>query len=294
MKRRSNCPLCESDSSYLADAYGTLEKEKVYKLYECKNCGYIFVQNPRTDYENLYNSDYYCGRGADPLVNYIYEAEHPDETLRILEWRGIVKVLNALGLNLRKAKCLDFGCGTGGFVYYARSHGYSFYAYDACAEYVCTKLETSFILSDNELALFRNDFDCVIMIEVLEHLENPVQVLSRIRRFMKKGALLFMTTGNSAPWRKNIMRWNYIIPELHLGYFSPQSLSILYKKSGFRPYTLPLESYDGLKDIILYKILKSFKFKKFSRLQNFFLYTPVCKLANMIYRISSMPIAIAN
>jgi len=56
---------------------------------------------------------------------------------------------------------------------------------------------------------FKNDlFDCVVMCEVLEHLNfNPVPVLQDIRRVIKPGGMLYLTVPNQTRLRN---RWDFL------------------------------------------------------------------------------------
>ena len=44
--------------------------------------------DPRFDFHNIYDENYYRGLGADPLVNYFFDAE---SDLRLLEFAGLEK-----------------------------------------------------------------------------------------------------------------------------------------------------------------------------------------------------------
>src|SRR5207249_643404 len=86
----------------------------------CEHCGFVAITDPCTDYAVLYDERYYRGEGADPLVDYAYELDHPDETVRVYEWRGIVTLLRDRVGKLCGKRWLDYGCGAGGLVRYAK------------------------------------------------------------------------------------------------------------------------------------------------------------------------------
>jgi hypothetical protein len=62
----------------------------------CPICGYAMIANPRTDYETLYDENYYSGKGADRCIDYMAELEHPGTTLRKFEWKGILGAVEHL------------------------------------------------------------------------------------------------------------------------------------------------------------------------------------------------------
>jgi hypothetical protein len=61
-----------------------------FRFFRCLNCNFVSVVNPIIDYNKIYNHAYYEGRGADPLVDYAFELDHPGRTVRIFEWRGVL------------------------------------------------------------------------------------------------------------------------------------------------------------------------------------------------------------
>jgi cyclopropane fatty-acyl-phospholipid synthase-like methyltransferase len=80
----------------------------------------VFVANPWTDYAKNYDEGYYRGGGADPWIDYVYELEHPEATVRQYEWRGIQRLVDHLCPLTAETQWLDFGCGNGGLVRYVR------------------------------------------------------------------------------------------------------------------------------------------------------------------------------
>ena len=92
-------------------------------------CGLVFVANPSEDFASLYDAAYYRGDGADSFVNYTEEMGNPS-TIRAYEWRGITRAVESL-CDTPTVRWLDFGCGLGGLVRYARAHGFpDVYGYD--------------------------------------------------------------------------------------------------------------------------------------------------------------------
>ena len=91
------------------------------------------------------------------------------------------------------------------------------------------------VVDPDGLAALRGTFDVVTAIEVIEHVADPVPFLSGLRDLLRPGGLLFLTTGNAAPHRDDLARWNYVIPEIHVSFFEPRTLERALIAAGFRP-----------------------------------------------------------
>jgi SAM-dependent methyltransferase len=82
------------------------------------------------------------------------------------------------------------------------------------------------ILSKDELEQAAGSFSVVTLIEVIEHIPDPLPFLRNVRRFLKPDGLLFLTTGNSAPYRNRFLKWRHIHPEVHVSYFNPWNMRL--------------------------------------------------------------------
>ncbi len=249
------CPICGTEALALGTTQGAF-KPVAFHLRRCPSCRFAFVANPWTDYAEIYSEDYYTGKGADPLVDYLFELEHPEQTIRLYEWRGILRIVRALAPVSRETRWLDFGCGNGGLVRHCRrAAGCDAVGFeegwirDKAAGYGIPFLDAG------QLEAAEGTFDVVTAIEVLEHVPDPVAVLKQIRRLLKPGGLFFATTGNARPFRDRLLSWRYVRPEIHISFFEPETLARALELAGFRPEFpgfLP-----GFDDVIRFKFLKN-------------------------------------
>ncbi|MDD5111129.1 MAG: class I SAM-dependent methyltransferase [Candidatus Altiarchaeota archaeon] len=92
-------------------------------------------------------------------------------------------------------KVLDVGAGKGQLSKKLRSEGYDVYACDLNTEQYpyenCVYADL-----DEKLPYSREQFDCLIAEEVIEHLENPSFTLRELNRILKIGGVLILTTPN--------------------------------------------------------------------------------------------------
>jgi SAM-dependent methyltransferase len=229
-----------------------------FSFDRCLKCRFTFVSNPRTDFDVLYDEDYYSGRGADPAVDYIGEVENPRRTIRRYEWRGIIEIVSGLTDLGPATRWLDYGCGTGGLVRYAHAYGIPG-AIGFEEGWNSKRLSDRGIphLTPQSIDSTAGAFDVITAIEVLEHLVDPIHELTRIRRLLKPGGVLFVTTGNARPHRDRFLDWSYVVPDVHVSYFDPDNLALAMKKAGLAP---SFPGYvAGWDNVIRFKVLKNLR-----------------------------------
>jgi SAM-dependent methyltransferase len=253
------CRICGHTTSPAGSKRGVLTTT-TFLLRRCGQCGFAFVSNPREDYATIYDELYYSGQGADPLVDYAFELEHPESTIRQSEWRGILEVVRSLRPLDDQTRWLDYGCGNGGLVRHLIQAG-------ACR---AVGYETGWIaerarnrgipiLADADLPSQEGLCDVVTAIEVIEHAVDPLMLLRKMRRLLKPGGLLFLTTGNAAAHR-DLERWDYVRPEIHVSFFEPRTLELALRRAGFRPERRGL--INGFDSIIRFKVLKQLRIRR--------------------------------
>ncbi len=247
------------------------------------------MANPWTEYKRIYTADYYSGRGADPLVDYVFELEHPEETIRVHEWRGIFRAVASLVTLTADTRWLDYGCGNGGLVRHLRERGIGA-ATGFDEGWIAAKARASGIpiLQADALDRMTGQFDVVTAIEVLEHLEQPVDVMRRIRRLLKAGGLLFFTTGNAEPVRGRLLGWRYLVPEVHVSFFEPSTAARALRQAGFEPEfhgMLP-----GFPEIIRFKALKNLGLKRREWWQEWLPWPVLARMLDRRLRITAHPV----
>jgi SAM-dependent methyltransferase len=82
-------------------------------------------------------------------------------------------------------------------------------------------------------------FDVVVMWDVIEHLMRPLDALREIRRVLKPGGYLFVSTDDASHWlpRRLGLRWWGLAPPLHLCHFSKEALRAACRIAGLDPPT---------------------------------------------------------
>lgn len=283
------CRICESQAHFVGEKRGPLAPGR-FEIWACDECGYGFVANPWRDYERIYDEGYYRGDGADPMVDYVFELEHPEFTIRQYEWCGVLKTVSGLVPVGPQTRWLDFGCGNGGLVRYVRQytecHRVVGYETGRIKEHAAG-LGVPFV-SDAELDQQAGTFDIVSAIEVIEHIPEPLDALRKMRRLLRPGGLLFVTTGNAEPYRGRLVAWPYVNPTIHVSFFEPRTLAYAMEASGFRPEVGGRGA--GFKEIVQFKVLKNLRMRRKSAWQGCLPWTAAARLIDARLGLSRMPI----
>jgi len=282
------CKLCESPTTPIGTKRGLISNRD-FHFVRCLRCQFAFVADPWTDYATIYSEDYYRGRGADPYVDFVFESEHPDTTIRRYEWEGILKNVQRLISVGPQTRWLDFGCGQGGLLQYCRRH--------VPAEYF--GFEEGWVGEENtsgvkmvrrpELLAEAGPFDVITAIEVFEHIEDPVKTIEFIRRLLKKDGLLFFTTGNPQPHWRRFLAWEYVYPEVHLNYFTPLAMDRLLTRAGFK--TESRKFLFGYTGILRYKVLKRLGLKEQQLWERALPWKLITRAIDTHLKLSRQPIA---
>jgi len=286
------CPICAASTELKAVRDGKFFKEQ-YRFRNCPQCRFIFVENPSTNFAEIYNEAYYRGKGADEKFDYVQEFDHPHNNVRTYDWRGIVKAVNALKPLNADSQWLDYGCGSGGAVRYARENTVCrAVGFDEGWMTGYARARGVPILERSDLKTVQGTFDVVTAIEVIEHTIDPVSVLKEIRTLLKPGGLLLVTTGNASAFRKGFFEWSYVVPEIHVSYFEPQSLSKAMELAGFRPEIRA--SIPGFDDILRFKILKNLGVRETSIFEKILPWPLLTYAANLRFKVTGHPIGWAT
>jgi len=277
------CRICGSNADFIGCKKGEFIK-RTYHLHHCQTCDFYFISDPSTEYNRIYGPEYYHGKGADKLIDYVFEVENPNKTTRIYEYRGILKIIQSLAPMDEGVRGIDYGCGTGGLVKYISSETkYDVCGYDTGYGIEIARQQGVRVLTDQELKSAENGFDAVTSIETIEHVEDPRGYVKNIHSLLKKGGVFLLTTGNAKPFARNLLAWKYVIPEMHINFFTPTSLKKLFESEGL---VLGEIQKRRIVDIYKYKILKNLRLKERSLLLEVLPWKTTTHLVDRHYHLS--------
>jgi SAM-dependent methyltransferase len=286
---RSSCPICGGDCRPAGQREGRVIR-RPFHLLHCPSCDFYFVADPTDRYDLIYDEAYYSGRGADPLIDYLAELDDPASTVRRHEWAGTCKLVDALVGLTSGTRWLDFGCGNGGQVRFARQHASAdVVGYDIGWITGVSKARGIPILSDAELAAANGTFDVATALEVIEHVPDPVAFLRQIYSALKPGGMLYFTTGNVEAHRHRLLEWSYVVPDLHVSFFTPKAADVALKAAGFE--VVPFTWRPGCREIIRFKTLKNLGFRRNAWWQGALPWTLLSPVLASRFKVFSFPLA---
>ena len=142
-------------------------------------------------------------------------------------------------------RLLDVGCGNGHFLAQIAALGWRAEGVDPDPAGVAAARAAGLRVRQGTLADFDDEhagaFDVVTLSHVIEHLHEPRTELTRIRRLLRPGGLLWIATPNleGLGHRRYGPAWVHLDPPRHLVLFTRDSLEELLRQTGFAPQPAP-------------------------------------------------------
>jgi 2-polyprenyl-3-methyl-5-hydroxy-6-metoxy-1,4-benzoquinol methylase len=219
------CPLCRTDNS---DA---LFVKASYRYVRCRRCGFVFV-NPMPsagDLEAIYQDPrYFANRNewAYGYNDYVGERalHEPLFARRVEECERALGVHDGRGLRL-----LDVGCAAGFLLEAARARGWEIAGVEIAesATAVANERLAGAVRRGTLRAAQLDDasFDCVVMLDIVEHVADPVGLLREAARVLKPGGVLLLSAPNVRSLSARLLgrRWFHFKRD-HVVLFSPETL----------------------------------------------------------------------
>jgi SAM-dependent methyltransferase len=214
---RVGCPACGLETGK------RVGEKNGYSLARCTRCGTLFVvELPPASAADVYE-DYYDGAARTPPA---FLTKRFDE------------LVGAFARSRQTNRFLDVGCGAGMLLQAARRAGWNACGLEVSLPAVEHVRSMGFEVVHGELrqAPFEpGTFDVVTIVEVLEHVPDPVELLRSAATLLRPGGLLWATTphGRGLSGRALSLDWSVVSPPEHLQLFSVEGLRAAVAAAGF-------------------------------------------------------------
>ncbi|NQY92111.1 MAG: class I SAM-dependent methyltransferase [Deltaproteobacteria bacterium] len=243
------CKLCGCQDAVLYHEQG------YRRLLSCRGCGLLFA-HPLPDESEKEETERqaYVGEVLPEAAEFFESCNADFVEDEIV--RGFRRVLDALATAHENSgqhgdrRLLDVGAGTGLFMHLAREQGWRIKGLDLCElsrEKARAEFGVEVDVGDFRSAPYQPEsFDCITMLDVLEHSLDPAAFLARALELLKPGGLLYVAVPNQRSLLANLVdrwiwlglparRWFlerlYVSP--HIFYFHPRLLKRALEDAGF-------------------------------------------------------------
>lgn len=196
------------------------------------------------DLDKFYNQNFYTKNNKN-FNNSALKEQVKSKNYFNYKWKKIFDNFKLINKNLKKKKVLDIGCGYGQCILYLKKKGLDCYGLDPslhAVEYCKSKQLKVQESNLDRLDVFENiKFDFIIMNNVLEHLRDPVNIIKKIKKILKKNGIIFIEVPNdfnafqmTGAKANRIKKQWWVAPPAHLNYFSHSTLDHFLTSNDFK------------------------------------------------------------
>jgi len=228
----NTCWLCDSQSLTLvkpSDLLGHPKSDqfrvsdsnygKTGNLYQCDKCRFVqcfdFLE-PGSFYEEMIDSDYVISQNA--------------------RYKEMSKILSFAQPFLGGGSLLDIGAGTGMLVKKATELGYCAVGIEPANQFCDIAVESGLNVIQGVFPSEKvvDKFDVITLIDVIEHVNQPVEFLSQVKRNLNLRGFVVISTPDCNSIVARTLKWKWWHYRVaHIGYFNQFYLDQAMAKCGF-------------------------------------------------------------
>lgn len=220
------------------------------RLAYCPGCGVVYVHPmPSREEKHRIEQLAYEGDLLPEVADFFRNCHRNFKEDPVI--RGFRHGLEWVGQQCRPGRILDVGPGTGIFLHLAhKEFGWEPCGIDVCqesADKALTEFDLRIDVGDFETFDYEpGSFDCISMLDVLEHAVDPPGFLKRAYELLRPGGVLYVAVPNEhclmtvilgcyirmhGPLSKFCLDRLYVPP--HVFYFKPSTLTLAMRNAGF-------------------------------------------------------------
>jgi 2-polyprenyl-3-methyl-5-hydroxy-6-metoxy-1,4-benzoquinol methylase len=228
------CMVCQSTScTKLYSERGCLG------IVKCNDCGFIYTSPRANDAERNYFGDAEIYFNEARLIFKGKKKHHRDKNYKY--------EIQLIKKHKSNGKLLDIGSSEGFFLSKARSYGYDVYGVEPspsaskiAIEQFDLNIKNSYFLK----GLFPSKhFDIITMIDVFEHVTNPIELLQTANEVLKDDGILCIKVPNGdynilklqlARLLRKENQHSIFNSYEHVGHYTPNTMKKILEKTGFK------------------------------------------------------------
>ena len=221
-KKPEICPVCteKTDFNFIQDHQNEKGKWSLYQCLKCQAQFWLPFENPGPVH---YERSYIVRESTGPQFLYGYH-------------KKFLKLVKDIPVG---SKILDIGFGTGDLLAELAKRGYDVWGMDIDKNGVefaqnYFELKNLYALSDKDFFNLPNlpKFDMITFFELIEHLDNPLEFIQRVKNLLKEEGLMILSTPSRERMLVNSLSSDF--PPHHLSRWSEESIAKLFAKINFK------------------------------------------------------------
>ncbi|MFI5221766.1 MAG: class I SAM-dependent methyltransferase [Bacteroidia bacterium] len=240
------CNLCGNKTGHTIP-FRYAFKDRFLDGVKCDSCELISIWPRPADkeIEEMYAEDYFTG--TDKSTHHM-EVDY----LKILNAGDYSEGVEQIKKYCPKGNVIEIGCATGNFLYALKNSGFtvkgvelsSFAVEYAAKNFGIPIINKSFDEKLLGTELFENEFDVLVMSDVLEHFTDPTGSCQLVHKILKPGGVaLIQVPGTLNLLSSRIaflifnlfgMKKTMTIPPYHLTEFTEKTIRRMLRESGFK------------------------------------------------------------
>lgn len=221
------CILCNQEMEFLTDNLRNGEKGEIYY---CRHCDFARLLPKDEISYNSYRKTHGPTIGKETDIQKLFDIECRNQ------WRRLRILRRYLD---RSKSLLDVGCGVGAFLWNIKgkvSVAIGVEPNKREAEYAEEKTGYKVIHGTIDDVPEEEAFDIITMFQTLEHIEDPVAYLIKVKQHLKPDGTIIIEVPNLHDALKDLYKIpsyeTFYFHKYHYNYFSKQSLRLLLRRVG--------------------------------------------------------------
>ena len=226
------CPVCGQTGAkeWLRGPDRFHSRQEEYTLVQCPSCLLVWLNHPPKPAE--------MHRHYTDAYHKLISAAGDNSPVRWEDRKA------ALTQYKQSGALLDLGCSSGSFLEFMGSKSWKLHGIEMSAEGAKTAEGRSgaqvFVGDILDAPFPRESFDAITCFDVLEHVYEPREVMTRVGEWLKPGGIFYVLVPNidSAEARVFGSYWHGLELPRHLFHYSPASLKFLAESAGLAEVSL--------------------------------------------------------
>ena len=238
---KKNCPICKNNTfklyktidSYIEQIPEGLDRKRQVNvtIYKCFQCNLFKTEDLNL---NIKLKDLYKEESVSFDASFSKLKNNSSSTLTTDELKLICKK--------PPAKLLEIGCGAGHLLQRAHLQGYEVLGIDIdtkAIKFIKEELNLNVLNTDLYSLNIDTKFDVIVLIGVFEHIEEPNDLIKRIKRFLKEDGEIILGLPNVFSFNRLVAyfsknEWDMFLEPGHIFHYQKSNLVRIFNENGMK------------------------------------------------------------